>query len=218
MEKFKKIVDVGDRDKEGNTALHLAVLRRDIKKMEKLALNPKNERAKNNEGKTAFHLAVEIGDIEAAEILVNIRHRFDGDTALHHAIWINHTAEAIRLINVGANLNAQSSDRNDNTPLHMTVIEKNIRNCDGQTPLDLANSFVRRGTFYITGERKPSEIIEKEAGIFLKQVLLLKANGANTGKQLDEEEKRNKDPLSNAGERCGKKNKATIKSSFQKKT
>ena len=89
------------RDNDGNTALHLAILRNSTAAAE-IILNYINTNtlkcgkeivnSVNNENETALHVAVDLNDVSSIKLLLNnhanlrVRDKYSGNTALHRAV------------------------------------------------------------------------------------------------------------------------------------
>ena len=168
MEAAKTIInlgaDVNIQDKEGETALYLAVHLNRKEIIEELIKAGANLNIQDIKGRTALHLAVlETRLCEYVNILIgagadlNIQDN-EGGTPLHVAIYscTIETKNTMKFIKAGANLNIQ--DNKGKTALHNTAIHNNktaaqllikagadleIRDNEGFTPTYLAINMIR---------------------------------------------------------------------------
>jgi len=133
--------NINEKDKNGNTALMLAVTNNNLTNIIRLLFikllidNGANLDEKNDEGKTAIILASQMGNIEVVELLVkngaNIdeqeeitSHNIARRNALMRAIENNYIKVVELLINNGANLSV--SDALGDTPLMLAIHDNNV--------------------------------------------------------------------------------------------
>ncbi|WP_168464272.1 ankyrin repeat domain-containing protein [Wolbachia endosymbiont of Ctenocephalides felis wCfeT] len=146
---IKSGADINAQNKDGNTSLHLAVIRgKDIFTIIKLLMeNGANIDIKNSNDKTVSDLVREKGHTEMAELL-----EFGDKTCKLFLAMQERNSEKIEsLIKSGANVDAQNKDGNtllhwaamkDAFPIVKLLLENNanidIKNNDGRTAPDLA--------------------------------------------------------------------------------
>ncbi|EAY09570.1 ankyrin repeat protein, putative [Trichomonas vaginalis G3] len=115
--------NINDKNKNGQTTLHIAAMHNNKETAEVLILHGANINEKNKAGETALHYAAMYNNKETAEVLIlhgaNINEKDEaGETALHIAAMQNSKKTAEVLISHGANINE--------------------KNKNGQTALDIA--------------------------------------------------------------------------------
>ncbi len=181
-----------------------------------------NER--DYEGRTLDHLAAMIGDTKKLKVCkraeVDMEAKDNYSLTPVHLAAINGHTETVKYLIEEAKVNLDVEDENGMTPLYYAIkygkfetaellveagANPNIMNKDGKTVLDLVNYLESEG--YIMKKIKDS---------------LIKA-GAKTGKQLDEEEKKQKVPKKAPSKRkpkvCDREIKSkTRKNSIRKKS
>lgn len=173
IELFEKLLDkammyninvkliLDSQSNKGNTALHIASKKGNIKIVELLLKNNVELDLQNVKGKTALHYAVEKENEEGFKKLIGKYNLFnfdkqdkEGKTALHCAVKIDNEEFVRELLRVGADSNKQ--DIKGNTPLHYAVLNKNfaiislllendanilVQNKDKLFPRDLTNEY-----------------------------------------------------------------------------
>ena len=153
---LKQNIDLGHRDKNGNTALHWASLTDNEEVVELLKNKGADLNIQCQKGNTALIKAIEEGHLELAELLISSGANLNtqsnhGNTALIQAIKKGHTEMAKLLISSGADLEIVDKDRcsalhwavhTKNTVVLEFLIEKgvklNTQNKNGRTALSYA--------------------------------------------------------------------------------
>ncbi|KAJ8122355.1 hypothetical protein ONZ43_g1430 [Nemania bipapillata] len=117
------------QDRDGQTAMHLAVLNRNLAAIERLTFSGASCFLKDKNGMTPVHLAADIGYRDALNYFVNMHQKefgttTTGATLLHIvALWI-HGGFVSRLVELkGASVNAV--DESKRTPLHYAAMNNN---------------------------------------------------------------------------------------------
>jgi cytohesin len=165
------------RDKQTQTALHVAAERRNQAAVELLLEYKADPNARTDFGITPLHRAVPTGDEAVVDLL--LAHEADaaaamkdGGTALHAAAALSLTNIMTKLVRSGADINA--CGRNNETPLHRAVEQLNntatvqlllklgadiIRSCDGSpTPLERAMIRQDRDSANLLREHYPKKL------------------------------------------------------------
>ena len=148
---------INEKNKEGITAVHFAVINGNITMLVLLKNFGGNLEVLTNKGKNVIHLAAESNQPsmmihllanEAKDVFSTDE---NGSTALHWACYFDAEEAVNYLLNLNANINAQ--DKEKLTPLHLAVAnnkvsivrllmqrgaDKNIRNKKDELPIDIA--------------------------------------------------------------------------------
>ena len=138
-------VDINVKDKDGMTALHLAVWRKNIKMVSYLLEQGAdiNARSDISAGMTALLIAARFGATEIAKKLIeheadiNAKDK-DGMTALHLAVWNGNIEIVSYLLEQGANI--YTKDNEGRIPLHFAIesnhteIVKKLKELDTRNP------------------------------------------------------------------------------------
>ncbi|USN50942.1 MAG: ankyrin repeat domain-containing protein [Myxococcales bacterium] len=123
---IKSRAEVDEQDDQGNTALHLAIVRKEKDAVIALLEGGANPNIKENSNSfTPLHLAANTGQIEVIEALIKSEAEVDeqddqGNTALHLAIVRKEKDAVIALLEGGANPNIKENS-NSFTPLHLAA-------------------------------------------------------------------------------------------------
>ena len=131
LDYIKKIISenagrINEKDKEGNSLLHLAVRAGDTDIVKFLVSKGANVNIKDNYGQTPLQIAAHTDNAEIVVQLVsngaeiNIKNSI-GKTPLHDAVYQGHFQVVKYLISQGAEINAK--DIRNKTPLHVAVID-----------------------------------------------------------------------------------------------
>ncbi|EAY07342.1 ankyrin repeat protein, putative [Trichomonas vaginalis G3] len=126
-------ININDKDKHGQTALHITVSNNSKETAELLISHGANINEKDDDGRTALHITASNNSIETAELLIshgaNINEKDDdGRTALHYAARKNSKETAEVLISHGANINEKDDD--GQTALHITASNNSIETAE----------------------------------------------------------------------------------------
>lgn len=130
---LKLDIDIHDKDKNGDTALHAAAsVKRTSGSLAEYHILPlikagADIRTKNNNSKIPLHLAAEAGQCGSVEILIHAMRSClelnqkdsSGKTALHYAVCAGRLASVRSLIEAGANYAVTDDD--GKTPLHLAA-------------------------------------------------------------------------------------------------
>eukprot|EP00112_Aurelia_sp_Birch-Aquarium-sp1_P009817 Seg213.4 transcript_id=Seg213.4/GoldUCD/mRNA.D3Y31 product="Nuclear factor NF-kappa-B p100 subunit" protein_id=Seg213.4/GoldUCD/D3Y31 len=160
------------QNNDGDTSIHLATKLGKIACLMTLCESATKEilNIGNDSGEVPLHLAVKSENLQAFGLFlqkgadVSFRNKMTGMTALHFAVEKENKEMVERLLELEADVNAQTT--NGNTPLHsllraeqrntvILLLEKgadiNAKNKDGKSPHDLADKTMQR---FMTRNRK----------------------------------------------------------------
>ncbi|XP_074357047.1 uncharacterized protein LOC141696820 isoform X3 [Apium graveolens] len=134
-------------DKDMNTALHLAVMRRNLEIVKLLVgADPTDKHAQNSQGKTPIYIAAEGGNRDIVKVICNLSTaslNFDGpgdSTALHAALKNrNHVIEVVEVLFNAARRSASDNDNVSSFQAFLRRVDENLN-----TALHVA---VKRGNF-----------------------------------------------------------------------
>ena len=149
--------DVHAKDIKGHTAIHVVSLTGNMRIAKLLLKKGVDINVKDKDKHTSLHGTALVGHMKLASLFIQRGAEINardimGYTPLHQASWNGHTEIVSLLLKNGANINVQ--DEKGYTPLHRAVSEgymettslllksgaKNIKNRDGQLPVDLAEA------------------------------------------------------------------------------
>ena len=149
---------INEKDEGGNSLLHIAVRKKDIKLVQYLVSKGADVNIRNNNNDTPLQIAVFFENVEILTLLVsnganlNVTD-FLGRTPLHDTVNREHFQNTKYLISKGAEINTQ--DVRSKSPLHDAVLDGNIKiseylilkdanvnakDEDGKAPLHIASS------------------------------------------------------------------------------
>jgi ankyrin repeat protein len=181
-------------DDEGNTQLHIAILRErilqsdifiDILPTEKLLIQ-------NKDGNTPLHLAIKHKLIAQCDKLIDkfpreylFTENRDGDTPLHLAIIHKLIAQCDKLIDKFPKEALIIQNKDGNTPLHLAIIHKLIAQCDKLTdkfPREYLFTENRDGDtpLHLAIKHKLIAQCDKLIEKFPKEVLIIQNKDGNT--------------------------------------